>query len=782
MHYVIGTRGSKLAVAQAETVRTKLAETYPKDTFELRIISTKGDLMSDRPLHEIGGSGVFVREIEQQILSGEIQLGVHSMKDMPADPANGLTFAKAWKREDPRDVLILREKRSLWELPQGAVIGTGSKRRMLQLKKLRPDLIVTGIRGNVETRLLKMDQEQLDGIVLAAAGMHRLGMQNRITQYLEADEMVPAPAQGILALEILEKEERLLSMLNALSDPDTVLAAEAERSFLREMGAGCHVPVGAVFRQDTSGNGRLLAMFGDGTKERQAYVSVSGTDPKEMAKQAAAGIRKKLAGTVYLIGAGPGDPGLITAAGLKRLREAGCIVYDRLVPKELLAEAKSGCELIYAGKASRNHTMTQEEIHRLLVKKSMEYPVVVRLKGGDPFVFGRGGEEGLYLRECGVPFTVVPGISSCIAGLAYAGIPVTHRGISRGFHVVTAQDHTGGLAEIDFRAMASGKETCVFLMGLDKIGEIADRLMQAGMPKETKAAVISRAAMPGQKTCVSDLLHIEDAARQAGLVSPAVIAVGEVVALRERLNVWEERPLFGKKFLIPKIGEAPTRLSELLRERGAAVDEVLVGTIAEKKQTFSAEAFFDADWLVFTSRHGVDAFFRNLKENHLDIRCLCGCRLAAVGSKTAEALQGYGVYADLVPDSFHGCALSDTLKKHISPGETVCYFKAADAAGELRLKLAGICRLKEIELYENCPVWPELEEGKEAEDYDGILFTCASSAKRLLEAVGTEWKKNVKAYSIGPKTTECLQSYGVEFVLEAKVCTYETLAELCAEE
>ncbi len=162
MHYVIGTRGSKLAVAQAETVRTKLAETYPKDTFELRIISTKGDLMSDRPLHEIGGSGVFVREIEQQILSGEIQLGVHSMKDMPADPANGLTFAKAWKREDPRDVLILREKRSLWELPQGAVIGTGSKRRMLQLKKLRPDLIVTGIRGNVETRLLKMDQERLD--------------------------------------------------------------------------------------------------------------------------------------------------------------------------------------------------------------------------------------------------------------------------------------------------------------------------------------------------------------------------------------------------------------------------------------------------------------------------------------------------------------------------------------------------------------------------------------------------------------------------------------------
>ena len=253
MHYRIGTRGSKLALAQAETVRKRLAETYPKDSFEIRVIKTKGDRILDKPLHEIGDKGIFVKEIEEQILLGNIQIGVHSMKDMPTQPACGLLFAKAWKREDPRDVLILREKKSLFELPLGAVIGTGSKRREFQLKKLRPNLTVVGIRGNVETRIRKMEEEKLDGIVLAAAGLKRLGMEDKITQYLEIDQMIPAPAQGILALEISEKDETLLEMLNALSDADTALAAETERGFLAEIGGGCQVPVGAVFQKDTEG-------------------------------------------------------------------------------------------------------------------------------------------------------------------------------------------------------------------------------------------------------------------------------------------------------------------------------------------------------------------------------------------------------------------------------------------------------------------------------------------------------------------------------------------------
>ena len=249
MRYVIGTRGSKLALAQAEYVCSRLAEVYREDSFEIRVVKTKGDLVLDKPLHEIGDKGLFVKEIEEKLFDGEVDIAVHSMKDMPSFPADGLMFAKPWKREDPRDVLILREVGTIEELPYGAVIGTGSRRREFQLKRLRPDLNVVNIRGNVDTRLRKMEEEKLDGIVLAAAGLHRLGMQDRITRYLEVEEMIPAPAQGILALEVRKGEDKLLTMLNALSDRETEDAAEVERGFLQNIGGDCHVPVGAVLEK-----------------------------------------------------------------------------------------------------------------------------------------------------------------------------------------------------------------------------------------------------------------------------------------------------------------------------------------------------------------------------------------------------------------------------------------------------------------------------------------------------------------------------------------------------
>ena len=774
MKYTIGTRGSKLALAQAEYVRDRLAQAYPEEEFEFQIIKTKGDLVLDRPLHEIGDKGVFVKEIEEKIWSGEVQIGVHSMKDMPSHPAPGLLFAKAWKREDPRDALILREKERLEDLPEGAVIGTGSRRREFQIKRLRPDLRVVNIRGNVDTRLRKMEEEKLDGIILAAAGLRRLGMEERITRYLEPEEMIPAPAQGILALEIREGETELLKLLDALSDEETEQAAAAERGFLREIGGDCHVPVGAVCRKGADGLYHLDAMFGNETGSRLAYAAVRGTAPEQLAKEAAVQIRRQMAGTVSLVGGGPGDPGLITVKGLQALREADCIIYDRLSSPELLDEAKPGCELIYAGKADHRHTMEQEEINRLLTEKSMRYENTVRLKGGDVYVFGRGGEEGLFLAEKGVPFQVIPGISSAVGGLACAGIPVTHRGKAPGFHVVTAHSSRDGLAEIDFEAMAKGKETCVFLMGLRKVEEIASRLMEAGMSPDTEAAVISCAATPEQRTCTADLAHIGERVREAGLVSPAVIAVGKVVSLRDRLNFYENRPLFGKRFLIPKIGEKSTELKALLLQQGAAADEVQVGRIVRAERTFSAEEMKQADWLVFTSKNGAEAFFESLAKSRLDIRCLAGCRIAAIGGRTAKMLEGHGLYADLIPDEFHSDALADALKKQISPRDRVWYLKAGNADGHLKAALEGCCRFEEIEVYENQAVKPDLETLRKPEGYDGILFTCASSARRLLEAAGNEWKQ-CRAFSIGSKTTACLKECGMERTIETEVSTYEGL-------
>lgn len=777
MKYTIGTRGSKLALAQAEFVRGRLSQAYPEEEFELQIIKTKGDRILDRPLHEIGDKGVFVKEIEEKILSGEVQIGVHSMKDMPSRPASGLMFTKAWKREDPRDALILREKERLEDLPEGAVIGTGSRRREYQIKHLRPDLCVVNIRGNVDTRLRKMEEEKLDGIILAAAGLRRLGMEGRITRYLEPEEMIPAPAQGILALEIREGDTELLELLDALSDEDTEQAAEVERGFLREIGGDCHIPAGALCRKEPGGPSQLDVMFGNASGTRLAYASVRGNAPEQLAKEAALRIRSEMSGTVFLVGGGPGDPGLITVKGMQALREADCIIYDRLSSQELLEEAKPGCEMIYVGKADHRHTMKQEEINRLLASKSMQYEKTVRLKGGDVYVFGRGGEEGLYLAEKGVPFQVIPGVSSAIAGLAYAGIPVTHRGKALGFHVVTAHNSRDELAEIDFEAMAGGKETCVFLMGLSRTEEIASRLMEAGMPGNTQAAVISCATTPGQKTCTADLACIGEKVRGAGLVSPAVIVVGDVVSLRAGLNFYENQPLFGKRYLIPKTGEASTELKALLLQQGAAADEIQVGRIVRAERRFSAEELKQADWLIFTSKNGVEAFWECLAKSRLDIRCLAGCRIAVIGGKTAELLETHGLYADLIPDAFHSDALADALKTHLSPRAHVWYLKAGNADSHLKAALECCCRFVEITVYENQAVEPDLEKLRSPKEYDGILFTCASSAKRLLDAAGNKWKL-CRAFSIGPKTAEYLKSCGVECTIEAETSTYEGLVDI----
>jgi hydroxymethylbilane synthase len=286
MKIVIGTRGSKLALAQAGEVRDRLAEAYPQDSFVVKVIQTTGDRILDRPIDRIGDKGVFVKELERELLSGEIQLAVHSMKDMPSELPDGLCFAKAWKREDPRDVLVLREAGSLGELPQGAKIGTGSSRRVAGLLALRPDLVIVPIRGNVDTRLRKMQEQKLDGLVLAAAGLHRLGYAGEITQYLAPEDMIPAPAQGTLALELSRDNGELLAKLDALSDETAQRQTETERAFLQGIGGDCHLPIGAFAEIGEGETIRLHALFGDSGTENVRRCIVEGTNPADVAAKA----------------------------------------------------------------------------------------------------------------------------------------------------------------------------------------------------------------------------------------------------------------------------------------------------------------------------------------------------------------------------------------------------------------------------------------------------------------------------------------------------------------
>ena len=539
--YRIGTRGSKLAMAQANEVKARLEAAHPGLRLELRVITTKGDRVVDRPIAAIGGNAVFTAEIERALFSGEIDIAVHSMKDLPSETTPGLVLAKAWTREDSRDALVSRDGSNLAELKSGAVVATGSVRRTELLRRRRPDLEIVDIRGNVDTRLRKLFEPQagerrLDAIVLAAAGLKRLGKESAITEYLDPSWMIPAANQGQLAIELRDGDRALKRAVDALGDGDADVVADCERAFLAETGADCHLPVAAHARIEF-GRLRLDAGWGDG--ERFETVSIGGGDlssPRYLAQEAAMEIRRRLSGRVALVGAGPGDADLITVKGLKLLRAADAVVYDRLISAELLKETKADCRLFYVGKANHSHVMPQEKINSLLANLSLRHRLVVRLKGGDPFVFGRGGEEKAYLEARGIRCEVVPGVSSAIAAPESFGIPVTHRGVARALHVFTAHDRGDALAEIDYSRFTEGRETCVFLMGLAHSVEIARRFIAAGRPKSVPVAIISCATLPDarmKRMTLGELAEMTPSrlTGEFALVSPATLVIGDVVRL-----------------------------------------------------------------------------------------------------------------------------------------------------------------------------------------------------------------------------------------------------------
>lgn len=409
----------------------------------------------------------------------------------------------------------------------------------------------------------------------------------------------------------------------------------------------------------------------------------------------------------------------------------------------------------------------------MLAEKAMKYQNVVRLKGGDAYVFGRGGEEALYLRSRGVEVSVVPGITSATAALCCAGIPITHRGISTGFHVMTAHNRKDELAEINFGALAKSQETLVFLMGLGKLQEIMDELMRAGMAKDMPAAVIASGTTASQQTVVSDIEHLTEEVIKAKLSSPAIIVVGKVVSLRRELNFFEERPLFGRKFLVTKIGREVSGLTMLLREQGAYVKEVMTGEIVKKEFVFGHEELKNADWLIFTSVHGVDSFFESFLGNGFDVRTLGRCKIGAVGPKTAGRLKNYGILADVVPKTYHGQELEKELKRSgLEEYMNVWHFCGV---GKSEI-LEGSCKYHPVYVYENRPSNLIKEKLSDLTDYEKVFFTCGSSAERLFLSAGDKLR-DMCCVSIGEKCSETLRKLGAKRILQAKRAVYESMYE-----
>ncbi len=465
-------------------------------------------------------------------------------------------------------------------------------------------------------------------------------------------------------------------------------------------------------------------------------------------------------GTVYLVGAGAGDAKLLTLRGAELLQQADCVIYDRLGTEQLLEQIPPHCEKIYVGKADSHHTLSQQEINCLLEQKAKEHPIVVRLKGGDPFVFGRGGEEGCYLKEKNIPFQVVSGVTSAIAGLAAAGIPITHRELARGFRVYTAHDKDGGFGGMDFASMANTNDTLVFLMGLGRVEQIAAQLMKYGKSSDTPCAVISNASLPTQKSVFAPLQQLAAKVKQEQLHSPALIVVGEVVQLSEQLNWFEQRPLFGKKILFPQTG-TDSRLEKMLQEQGAEVQRVQVSSLQPLEQAWENICKgAGAEWVAFTSHNGVQFFFDAVAKNRQDSRCLAGTMVAAIGESTAQALQQYGIRADFVATGSTSEQFAEELSQEMMAGErlvVVCPNQPLSPcwAMENNSVIAA-------PVYENVPN-PDAQIPDQSPN--GAVFTCASSVHRFAALLKNQTLKKylsgIPVAAIGAKTAEALQQYEI---------------------
>lgn len=493
-------------------------------------------------------------------------------------------------------------------------------------------------------------------------------------------------------------------------------------------------------------------------------------------------------GIVYLVGAGPGDPGLISVKGLRRLRESDVVVYDRLIGDGILSEASPDAELIYCGKRPDDHAMTQEEINACLVERALAGHRVCRLKGGDPTVFGRGGEEARVLQSQGVPFEIIPGVTSAVAAGAYAGIPVTLRGVASSFAVATGHEDPGkGESAVDWRRLARAADTLVILMGVGGFPAIAEELMMGGREPSTPVAFVSWATHPQQRTVVSTLAQAREDLRAQRVEAPTVIVVGEVVRCADELGWYEHRPLHGRRVVITRTREQASAMRLLLEAQGAEAVEFPVLRIVEPEDwgafDRAVDRIRDYDWLVLTSVNGVHAVRDRLFARGLDVRTLAGPRVAVVGAKTAEAVESLGVRVDLRPERYVAESLAEALVDEGVAGKRVLLARAAEARDALveRIIEAG-AQVADAAVYRAVPnvdhdpaVRGALLEG----GVDVVTFASSSSVRFFMDALGREAAlqalSRCRVACIGPITASTAREAGVRVDIQPEQHTIEAL-------
>lgn len=469
-------------------------------------------------------------------------------------------------------------------------------------------------------------------------------------------------------------------------------------------------------------------------------------------------------GKVYLVGAGPGDAELLTLKGKRLIETCDVIVFDRLVGEKIMDMIPEGRKLIDVGKNVGDHPVPQHEINRILLREALEGRQVLRLKGGDPFVFGRGGEELELLAENGVEFEVVPGITSSIAVPAYAGIPVTHRDFCSSFHIITGHAKAGSELSIDFEALVRLNGTLIFMMSVSTVGMIANGLKKAGMDGKTPCAVIENGTRPNQRSFVSDLDNIQKTVNDNYIKSPAVIMVGRVCSLAGGFNWFENLPLSGVKIIVTQPEKKASKLETMLRNLGA--ETKLYPCIKTEYIRPLAPKIDGRDVLVFTSAEGVGSFFDWLTENGMDARDLYGKKTACIGPATARALKSYGLKCDFMPSEYYGKNLAEEMIStgFINGESRLLLLRAATGSEEITdvLGLGGID-------YEDYPVYTTSlirhDEKIAGSNFDYVSFTSKSCVEGFVATCGIEDMSSVKALCIGRKTAELAAGYGMETII-----------------
>lgn len=479
-------------------------------------------------------------------------------------------------------------------------------------------------------------------------------------------------------------------------------------------------------------------------------------------------------GLVYLVGAGPGDYKLISVKALECIKAADTIVYDRLADDRLLSHARPDAEMIYVGKASSAHTMKQDDINQLLVDKAKEGKTVVRLKGGDPFVFGRGGEEALKLFENGLPFEIIPGVTSAISVPAYAGIPVTHRGIATSFAVVTGhEDPAKPESTIRWDKLSTGVDTLVFLMGVENLEHITAKLIEHGRPENTPAAVIRWGTKPEQRVLVTTVGRAAADVISNNIKPPAIFIVGEVVKLREQLAWFDQKLLFGKKVLVTRAREQASALTAELEKLGADCLEApaikIVPPDSFEQLDKAIENLHSYNWLVFTSVNGVDYFYRRLHKTGRDTRALAAIKVAAIGIQTAEQLKSYGVIADIVPAEFRAEGIIEVLSGLVEPGMKILIPRALVARDILPEKLRGMgADVDVVPAYQTVTGetnGSDIAEQLKNSEIEMVTFTSSSTVTNLLKLLGSDGAgliAKAKVACIGPITANTCLENGIE--------------------